>query len=105
MHPEQIKAEIRMRGTTPAQIADELAVSKSAVSMIIAGKGKSDRIATHISKLIGVPVASLWPEKKISLQRNFRTLEKAPQRNTAQLKAELQQLNQRRTSGRKAMAV
>lgn len=103
MHPEQIKAEIRMRGTTPAQIADELQVSKSAVSMIISGKGKSDRIASHISKLIGLPVASLWPEKKVSLQRNFRSQTKAPQLSAAKAKAELQQLNARRVS-RKAVA-
>ena len=63
MHPEQIKAAIRMKDTTPAAIADELGVSKSMVSHVISGAAKSARIANHISQLVGLPVATLWPPK------------------------------------------
>lgn len=63
MHPEQIKAAIRMRDTTPAAIADELGVSKSMVSHVIRGGARSARIANHISSLIGIPVDRLWPPK------------------------------------------
>lgn len=64
MHPELIKAEVRMRGTTPAAIADELGVSRSLVTHVINGTGKSARIAEHLAKLLGKPVSTLWPEAK-----------------------------------------
>ena len=63
MHPEQIKAHIRMRNTTPAAIADLLGVSRSMVSLVISGSAKSERIAKYISALIDVPVDKLWPPK------------------------------------------
>lgn len=61
MHPEEIKASIRMRGTTPAAIADELGVSRSMISHVIAGTAKSARIADRISQITGVPIVTLWP--------------------------------------------
>jgi gp16 family phage-associated protein len=61
MHPEQIKAEIRMKGTTPSAIADELGVSRTTVSQVISGKGVSHRISAHIAAVIGLPVSTLWP--------------------------------------------
>ncbi len=61
MHPEQIKALIRIHGTTPAAIADELQVSRSMVSHVIVGSAKSARIALKIAAITGVPVAELWP--------------------------------------------
>lgn len=61
MHPEEIKASIRMRGTTPAAIADELNVSRSMVSHVIAGTARSARIADRIAQITGVSVAALWP--------------------------------------------
>ena len=66
MHPEQIKAEIRMRQTTPAAIADELRVSRTAVGQVINGKATSARIAKHIAGLLGMPVTVLWPQKRKS---------------------------------------
>ncbi|MCW5223501.1 transcriptional regulator [Verminephrobacter aporrectodeae subsp. tuberculatae] len=63
MHPEQIKAAIRMQGTTPAAIADSLGVSRSMVSHVISGAAKSARIADHIARLVGKPVTVLWPPK------------------------------------------
>lgn len=61
MHPEEIKASIRMNGTTPAAIADELQISRSMVSHVIAGTAKSARIAARIAEITGVPVVTLWP--------------------------------------------
>ncbi|MBF9263374.1 helix-turn-helix domain-containing protein [Paracidovorax cattleyae] len=69
MHPEQIKAEIRMRETTPAAIADELGVSRSMVSHVINGVAKSARIAEHIAKLVGKSTSQLWPEQTKSIRR------------------------------------
>ena len=69
MHPEQIKAAIRMKGTTPSAIADELKVSRTTVSQVISGRGVSARIAERISNVIGVPTASIWPVKQSGLRR------------------------------------
>jgi lambda repressor-like predicted transcriptional regulator len=67
MHPEQIKAAIRMTGTTPAAIADDMSLSRSSVSSVINGYGQSRRIQAHIAKLLGLPVATLWPAKPVTV--------------------------------------
>lgn len=77
MHPEQIKAEIRMRGTTPAAIADNLGISRMTVSNVIHGRTKSFRVASAISTLIKKPTATIWPvqygpTKKRSLNRSTK---------------------------------
>ncbi|MGI4778326.1 MAG: helix-turn-helix domain-containing protein [Janthinobacterium lividum] len=61
MHPEEIKAAIRMKGTTPSAIADELNVSRSMVSLVICGTAKSARIADRIAQITGLTVTTLWP--------------------------------------------
>ena len=72
MHPEQIKAAIRMKGTTPSAIADELKVSRSTVSQVISGRGVSARIAARISQVIGVPATTIWPpDCRNVLRRNL----------------------------------
>lgn len=64
MHPERIKAEIRIRQHTATSIGDELGVTRTAVTSVITGKSKSARIRQHIAQLIGQPVSVLWPEVK-----------------------------------------
>ena len=61
MHPELIKAYIRIKDTTPAAIADDLDVSRSAVAHVINGKSKSARIRAHIARITGKPERELWP--------------------------------------------
>lgn len=68
MHPEQIKAAIRMSRTTPAAIADELGVSSSAMSSVINGRSTSHRIREHIAQLLGKPADVIWPPRP-SLKR------------------------------------
>ena len=74
MHPEEIKAAIRMKGTTPAAIGDELGVSRSMVSHVINGNAKSERIAKHISALIGKPVTVIWPPTNKPVLRRTKGL-------------------------------
>lgn len=70
MHPEQIKAAIRMKGTTPAALADELGLSRSTVSHVISGRGMSARVRNCIATTTGLSVEKLWPAKaKTSLRR------------------------------------
>ena len=61
MHPEQIKAAIRMTGTTPAVLAEELGLSRSMLSAVIAGRGKSARVQERIAQVTGLSVDTLWP--------------------------------------------
>lgn len=63
MHPEQIKAAIRMKGTTPSAIADDLGISRTTVSHVIRGNGVSERVAKRIAEVTGLSVNELWPGK------------------------------------------
>lgn len=63
MHPELIKAQIRMTGTTPTDVARSLGVTHTCVAHVIAGRGTSLRVAKRISELTGISVATLWPGK------------------------------------------
>lgn len=62
MHPELIKAHLRIGGVTPAALADELGVSAMTVSQVIHGRGTSRRIAERIAKALGKKAEDLWPQ-------------------------------------------
>ncbi|MFC4475031.1 helix-turn-helix domain-containing protein [Comamonas denitrificans] len=74
MHPEQIKAAMRMAGTTPAMLCDELGVAASSVSQAISGHIKSQRIQGRIAQIIGKPVSEIWPNQ-ITLRRSRAQIE------------------------------
>ena len=61
MHPEQIKAAMRMKGITPTALADELGVANSTVSQVISGRSVSARIRERIAAITGHSVEVLWP--------------------------------------------
>lgn len=63
MHPEEIKAALRMKGVTPAALADELKVAPSTMSQVISGRSTSARVMGSIAAIIGKPVAIIWPPK------------------------------------------
>lgn len=65
MHAEEIKATIRMKGITPAVIAQELGVTQQTVSGVIHGKGKSRRIQKRISEVTGISIETLWPPQPL----------------------------------------
>lgn len=69
MHPEQIKAAIRMKGQTASYIADKLGITRTTVSLVINGRGVSDRVQNEISKVVGIPVKTLWPTERPQLRR------------------------------------
>ncbi|MDR0226625.1 MAG: helix-turn-helix domain-containing protein [Burkholderiaceae bacterium] len=64
MHPEEIKAAMRMRGVTGAALARELNVAGSSVSQVINGRVVSARIRWRISEITGLALDRLWPPKK-----------------------------------------
>lgn len=69
MHPEEIKAAMRMKGVTPAMLCDELGVAASSVSQTISGHIKSARIQSRIAEIIGKPVTEIWPNQ-VKLRRS-----------------------------------
>lgn len=75
MHPELIKAEIRMRGTTAAAIADDMGLTRTAVTAVIANRSKSQAIRERIAALLGKQVNTLWPIKPSSgVRRNKKAV-------------------------------
>ena len=62
MHPEQIKAAMRMAGKTSAVLAEELKVTGGTVSQVINGRAESARIKRRIAEIIGKPVSVIWPD-------------------------------------------
>lgn len=72
MHPEQIKAELRMRGVTPAALADEMGLKPSTLSQVIHGRSTSKTVAARIAAVIGKPVHEIWPAKRPSLKRDLK---------------------------------
>lgn len=61
MHPEEIKAALRMKGVTPTALADEMEVANSSMSQVISGRSVSKRIQQRIAEIIGKPVSTIWP--------------------------------------------
>jgi len=64
MHPEQIKAELRIAGTTISILADELLVAQATVSQVVHGRSNSRRIKERIASAIGREVDEIWAPKK-----------------------------------------
>ena len=69
MHPEQIKAEMRMKGVTPAMLCDELGLSRSMITHVIHGHARSKRVEERISQIIGKAISDIWATHKPRLRR------------------------------------
>jgi lambda repressor-like predicted transcriptional regulator len=64
MHREQIKTELRLVGSSLADIARDLGVSKQCVSAVVSGSKRSHRIEKHIATRLGLPLQEVWPDKE-----------------------------------------
>lgn len=62
MHPEHIKAELRIRGSSLACISRDLGYGYSAVVNCVKG-GRSKRVETRIAQVLGVPVWEVFPDR------------------------------------------
>lgn len=63
MHPELIKANMRIKHVKPTDLARELGLSHTCVAHVIAGRGKSERIARRIVEITGFSASAMWPGK------------------------------------------
>lgn len=57
---KKIRARLLMKDITLAEIARDLGVSRTWVSLVVNGHKKSRRIQAAIASALGVPYESLW---------------------------------------------
>lgn len=63
MHPAQIKAALEMRETRLVDIASQCGgVTPGAVTRVVRGQSRSQRIEKRIAATIGLPLAEIWPQ-------------------------------------------
>lgn len=63
MHPEEIKAALRIKGITLTALGEQAGVSRSLVTHVIHGHTRSAKVMGRIAQIIGKPVKSIWKEK------------------------------------------
>lgn len=60
---EWIKSRLRLAGSSLAKVAKELGLSPTTVTIVSQGMRRSRRVESAISAKLGIPAATLWPEK------------------------------------------
>ncbi len=65
MHPEEIKAALRIKGFTLAALAEELTRSRSMVTQVIHAHARSKRVEDRIAQILGKPVETIWKHKPV----------------------------------------
>lgn len=60
---ERIKMQLRLKGSSLADIARRLDVAPTTVTIVSQGFRRSRRIERAIAETLGIPEASLWPER------------------------------------------
>jgi lambda repressor-like predicted transcriptional regulator len=69
MHPEEIKAALRIKGVTLTALASELGLSRSMVTQVIYGYARSKRVEERIAQLLGKSISAIWVRPKPVLRR------------------------------------
>jgi len=82
MHPEEIKAAMRIKGVTMSMLADEMGVSVTSVARVVNGTTRSQRIQDRVSDIVGKPVKVLWPAQ-VRLRRTRAEIEAQKARASA----------------------
>lgn len=63
-HPEEIKAQLRMRGITLSDVARDLDLPPSMVSAAIRHRARRHRgVEARVARLLGVTPRDLWPDR------------------------------------------
>ena len=60
---ESIKMRLRLQGSSLAEVARELAVTRTTVTAVSQGRCRSQRIEAAIAVKLGMNVEQLWPER------------------------------------------
>ncbi|MBL8471372.1 MAG: helix-turn-helix domain-containing protein [Rhodocyclaceae bacterium] len=77
LHPEVIKALLKIRGSSSAKIARDCGCSDVAVFQVIEGNSRSARIARRICEVTRVLPDMLWPGKYPEFEVNPVQFQKA----------------------------
>jgi Ner family transcriptional regulator len=62
-HREYIKYQLRMRGSSLAEVSRELGITAATVSQVCGGLRTSDRVLRAIAVKLGTSVEALRPER------------------------------------------
>ena len=62
MHPEDIKAAIRKRGSTLSELAEASGMKKQNLAIAMRAR-TSARAETVIADFLGMPAAKIWPSR------------------------------------------
>jgi lambda repressor-like predicted transcriptional regulator len=62
MHPDRVNCELRIRGYTHKRLAEELNISRAAVSTGIR-TGSRKALRDLVSKILSVDPALIWPNR------------------------------------------
>jgi len=62
MDPFEITYQLRKNGTSQAEIARKLKITRTAVCMIVKGRGESKRVKKAIAKAIKMKISEIWPK-------------------------------------------
>ena len=76
-----LKDLLRLNHTSYAQIARQLGVSRTAVSLVASGRSNSERVRQAIAEASGLTVAQIWQDD--AARRNFRTNNKKGNSNNS----------------------
>lgn len=64
LHPEDVKAAIRKRGSSLAEVARELNLSQQMISNALRYRShRSARVEAAIAKAAGVSAEAIWPDR------------------------------------------
>ncbi|MCL4514709.1 MAG: MarR family transcriptional regulator [Firmicutes bacterium] len=63
MTPQEIRALLILKRVSQRQIARRLKVTDAAVSQVISGLEKNQRIRQSIAEALDMPASKIWPSK------------------------------------------
>ena len=79
---EWIKMELRLRGSSLADVARELGVTRSTVTAVCLGHRRSQRIESMIGMKLGMPVERLWPNRHAGRSKHVCSVSEPPIHST-----------------------
>jgi Ner family transcriptional regulator len=69
VHPEDIKASLRKKGSSLTAIARDLGLAVSTVSHVLVD-ARSRRVERRIAKVLGTTPSAIWPDRyKTTMER------------------------------------
>lgn len=74
MHWAEIICEVKKKGYSLSQIADQENVTRPFVTHVVRGEKTSHKVAYAISAITGIPTEKLWPGKYVQSPAEYKRL-------------------------------